>query len=126
MNPTSPILGELDRHLLAEGSHRRAYEHLGAHPCERDGNRGVAFGVWAPQAEGVAVVGDFNGWDPSAAPMQRFGVDGPWTASVLVRPGRHTYAFLVDGTTLVADPRAARAKSVDYGGDASVMMVRTP
>lgn len=77
-------------------------------------------------ARSVSVVGDFNGWDPSAVPMQRFGAEGAWTASVLVRPGRHTYAFLVDGATLVADPRAPRAKSVDYGGDASVMMVRMP
>lgn len=77
-------------------------------------------------AKSVAVVGDFNGWDPAAAPMQRVGANGPWSTTLLARPGRHTYAFLVDGTTLMADPLAPRATSPDFGGDASVMMVRTP
>ncbi len=77
----------------------------------------------ARNAKSVAIVGDFNGWDPTVSPMQLFGSDGPWTATVLVTPGRHVYAFLVDGTTLVADPRAHRAQDIDYGGDASVLMV---
>lgn len=77
-------------------------------------------------AKTVAVVGDFNGWDPAAAPMTRVGDNGPWSATLLAKPGRHTYAFLVDGTTLVADPLAPSATSPDFGGDASVMMVRTP
>ena len=58
--------------------------------------------------------------------MARVGDAGPWSATVFAKPGRHTYAFLVDGTTLVADPRAPRARSADFEGDASVMMVRTP
>ena len=74
----------------------------------------------------VVVVGDFNGWDESKSPMVRYGEDGPWTVTVLAKPGRHVYAFLVDGTTLVADPRAPRAKDLDFGGDASVLMVTTP
>lgn len=86
----------------------------------------VALAVELANAKTVAVVGDFNGWDPSATPMQRVGKDGPWSATVLAKPGRHTYAFMVDGSTLVADPRAPRAKSNDFEGDASVMMVRTP
>jgi len=86
----------------------------------------VAMAVELRNARSVAVVGDFNGWDPSATPMQRVGSDGPWLATVLAKPGRHVYAFMVDGTTLVADPRAPRAKSADFGGDASVIMVRTP
>lgn len=86
----------------------------------------VAVGVELANAKTVSVVGDFNGWDPSVTPMQRVGTDGPWSATVLAKPGRHTYAFMVDGTTLVADPRAPRVKSVDFDGDASVMMVRTP
>ena len=80
----------------------------------------------ADQATSVSVVGDFNDWDPKAAPMTRYGADGPWTASVRVTPGRHTYAFLVDGVRLVADPRAPRTKDVDYGGETSVLMVTTP
>lgn len=83
----------------------------------------VAVVFEAPQAESVAVVGDFNNWDASATPLHRFGSNGPWTATVTARPGRHTYAFLVNGTTLVADPRAPRAKDPDYGSEASVLMV---
>jgi hypothetical protein len=86
----------------------------------------VAMALELANAKSVSVVGDFNGWDPAAAPMQRVGGTGLWSATLLARPGRHTYAFLVDGTTLVADPRAPRAKSTDFGGDASVLMVRTP
>ena len=77
-------------------------------------------------AKSVSVVGDFNGWDPTAAPMARVGENGPWSATLLAKPGRHTYAFLVDGMTLVADPLAPGATSPDFGGDASVMMVGTP
>jgi hypothetical protein len=77
----------------------------------------------APQAESVSVVGDFNDWVASSTPLHRFGPNGPWTATVLATPGRHTYAFLVNGTTLVADPRAPRAKDLDYGTEASVLMV---
>lgn len=77
-------------------------------------------------ARSVSVVGDFNGWDPAATPMQRIGGTGPWSATVLAKPGRHTYAFLVDGTTLVADPLAPKAGNSDFGGDASVLMVRSP
>ena len=80
----------------------------------------------ARNAKTVAIVGDFNSWNENAAPMQRLGVGGPWTGLIAARPGRHTYAFLVDGTTLVADPRAPRARDLDFGGDASVLMVMTP
>jgi hypothetical protein len=80
----------------------------------------------ARNAKSVVIVGDFNGWDATKTPMTRFGKDGPWTATLLAKPGRHIYAFLVDGTTLVADPRAPRARDLDYGGDASVLMVTPP
>ena len=77
-------------------------------------------------ATSVAVVGDFNKWDETAAPMKQFGPDGPWTITVRARPGRHVYAFLVDGSTFVADPRAPRAPDLDYGREASVLMVTAP
>jgi hypothetical protein len=86
----------------------------------------VAVGLQLANAKTVSVVGDFNGWNPEATPMERVGTSGFWSATLLAKPGRHTYAFLVDGTTLMADPRAPRAKSPDFGGDASVLMVRTP
>ncbi|HVZ49971.1 MAG TPA: isoamylase early set domain-containing protein [Gemmatimonadaceae bacterium] len=102
-------------------------------PLQSAANRGaesrmmpVALVFEQPNATSVAVVGDFNGWDPNATPMERVGAKGPWSATVLAAPGRHTYAYLVDGATLVTDPLAPKAPSADFGGDASVMMVRTP
>src|SRR6516225_5360129 len=64
------VLSEFDRYLLAEGTFQRAYERLGAHFTERDGQRGVQFAVWAPNAKLVSVIGDFNSWNPSANPME--------------------------------------------------------
>jgi hypothetical protein len=80
----------------------------------------------ARDAKQVSVVGDFNNWDGSASPMKRLGADGPWTVTVFAKPGRHLYALLVDGTMLVADPRAPRTRDLDFGGDASVLMVVSP
>ena len=62
-----PTLGEIDLHLFGEGRHERLWEVLGAHRrsfTTPDGVvEGVSFAVWAPNAQGVSVVGDFNGWD---------------------------------------------------------------
>ena len=79
----------------------------------------------AAGASTVSIVGDFNDWNSAAAPLQRFGANGPWTTTVKVTPGRHLYAFMVDGK-LVVDPRAPSTRDLDYGGEASVMMVPTP
>jgi 1,4-alpha-glucan branching enzyme len=61
---------------LAEGTHYRAHEKLGAHPTVLDGVAGVAFAVWAPSARGVSVVGDFNGWDGRSHPMRLHPANG--------------------------------------------------
>ena len=79
----------------------------------------------AAGASRVSIVGDFNDWNSAATPLTRFGSNGPWTATVKVTPGRHLYAFMVDGK-LVVDPRAPSTRDLDYGGEASVMMVSTP
>jgi 1,4-alpha-glucan branching enzyme len=63
------VLSDLDRHLLAEGTFSRAYQKMGAHFMERNGQRGVQFAVWAPNAKLVSVIGDFNHWNDSANPM---------------------------------------------------------
>ena len=70
-------LTELDRYLLAEGTHTRAYEKLGAHPSEGDDGLGTHFAVWAPDAGLVSVIGDFNGWNPTANPLTP-GSSGVW------------------------------------------------
>ncbi len=72
------ILGEMDIWLLAEGSHLRPYEHLGAHLREIDGVKGCAFAVWAPDAQRVSVVGDFNLWDGRRHPMRLRRECGIW------------------------------------------------
>jgi 1,4-alpha-glucan branching enzyme len=58
-----------DVYLFREGTHTRLYDKLGAHPCIVDGVAGCAFAVWAPNAERIAVVGDFNGWNGDAHPL---------------------------------------------------------
>ncbi len=73
-----PILGDLDLHLLGEGTHLRAYDKLGAHLDVVDGVAGVVFAVWAPNALRVSVVGDFNGWDGRRHPMRSRGSSGLW------------------------------------------------
>ncbi len=74
----SATLTEYDRYLFNEGSHQAVYERLGAHP-EADGTR---FAVWAPSAEAVSVIGDFNDWDKTATPLEPQGSSGIWTGRV--------------------------------------------
>jgi 1,4-alpha-glucan branching enzyme len=77
-----PLIGEHDLHYLGEGSHLRPFEVLGAHPLTLgDGVYavdGVRFAVWAPNAQRVSVVGDFNGWDGRRHPMRSRGAAGIW------------------------------------------------
>lgn len=75
----------------------------------------------------VSVVGDFNGWNPAAAPMTR-SQDGLWSVTLPVLPGRHVYGFMVNDTLfkLDPDPRAPRARDPDLGVDGSVTIVGRP
>jgi 1,4-alpha-glucan branching enzyme len=73
-----PLLSEYDLYLSGEGTHYQKYEKLGAHVRELEGVRGVHFGVWAPNARRVSVVGDFNAWDGSVHPMRIRGASGIW------------------------------------------------
>jgi 1,4-alpha-glucan branching enzyme len=82
------ILTDYDLHLLAEGTHYRLYEKLGAHPATLDGVTGVSFAVWAPNAERVSVIGDFNHWNREANPMTLRPEAGVWEAFVpQIAPG---------------------------------------
>ena len=74
----APVLGDLDLHLLAEGTHLRTFEKLGSHLHSIDGVDGVHFAVWAPNAERVSVVGDFNGWDGRRHPLRLRHGAGVW------------------------------------------------
>nr|MBA3241387.1 1,4-alpha-glucan branching protein GlgB [Acidobacteriota bacterium] len=73
-----PTLGGFDEHLFNEGRHWRSYEKLGAHVRDLGGEGGVSFAVWAPNAEGVSVVGSFNNWDGRLHQMRKLGVSGIW------------------------------------------------
>src|SRR5262249_49009332 len=107
--PTMSLLTEFDLHLLAEGTHSRAYEKLGAHVIVQDGRVGTAFAVRAPNAEPGAGAGHFNGWSPFADPMQLHGGSGIWERFIPgVGPGAlYKYAIIskADGSRVdKADP----------------------
>jgi 1,4-alpha-glucan branching enzyme len=105
-----PTLGELDLLLWSEGRHERAYEKLGAHLRELNGVAGVAFAVWAPNARGISVVGDFNDWDGRLHLMRSLGPSGIWELFIpAIEPGAR-YKFEIhtsdDRLVLKADPFA--------------------
>src|SRR5213076_3569964 len=77
-----PSLGEMDTYLIGEGRHERLWEVLGAHvrSYETPGGvvEGTSFAVWAPNARGIRVIGDFNGWDGRGHAMRSLGSSGIW------------------------------------------------
>ncbi|WP_280439289.1 1,4-alpha-glucan branching protein GlgB [Nocardia cyriacigeorgica] len=96
-----PTLGELDLHLIGEGNHQRLWEVLGAHPrryTTLDGEvHGTSFAVWAPNARGVSVMGDFDGWSGAGTPLRSLGSSGVWEVFVPgVGPGTR-YKYRVHG-----------------------------
>jgi 1,4-alpha-glucan branching enzyme len=105
------LLSDFDRHLLAEGTHYRAHEKLGAHPTVIDGVPGVAFAVWAPSARRVSVVGDFNDWDGRCHPMRLHPANGVWEIFVPALREGERYRFEIRGRSpeplaLKSDPYA--------------------
>jgi 1,4-alpha-glucan branching enzyme len=110
-----PVLGDLDLHLLVEGTHLDSYRKLGAHVVTHDGVEGVAFAVWAPNAQRVSIVGVFDAWDGRRLPMRRRHAGGFWEIFVPgIGPGE-VYKYEIvgpDGVVLPlkADPYAAQAE----------------
>lgn len=105
------VLGELDLHLIGEGSHHLLYQQLGAHRTKHQSVDGVRFGVWAPNASRVSVVADFNNWDGRRHLMRRHPSVGIWDIFVPgVEPGcRYKFELLdADGALvpLKSDPFA--------------------
>ncbi len=109
-----PTLGDLDLHLWSEGSHERAWERLGARQCEVAGVEGVAFSVWAPNAAGVSVVGDFNEWDGRLHMLRTLGNSGIWELFIPDLSPHVIYKFEIrtrdDAYKLKADPFATAAE----------------
>ena len=107
--PTS-LLSEDDLHLWNEGTHYRLYEKMGAHPVEG----GVQFAVWAPNADSVSVIGDWNGWDPATNQLSPRDVSGIWEGFVEgVGPGA-AYKYRIGNGSIVgekADPFAVHTET---------------
>lgn len=109
-----PTLGDIDLHLLGEGRHEELWQVLGAHRRSYDTASGpvsgVSFAVWAPNAQGVRVIGDFNAWHGVAHPMRSMGATGVWELFIPGIPDGTTYKFDVLGRDGVwrqkADPVA--------------------
>ncbi|MGD8616123.1 MAG: 1,4-alpha-glucan branching enzyme, partial [Gammaproteobacteria bacterium] len=88
-----PQLSDLDLHWFGEGRHLHAYRFLGSHICEVDGIAGTRFAVWAPNAERVSVVGDWNHWDGRRHPMRSRGGSGVWELFIPGVSAHELYKF---------------------------------
>ena len=108
-----PLLGEVDLYLIGEGRHEELWRVLGAHvrevgPADRTVT-GTSFAVWAPNARGIRVTGDFNYWDGRAFPMRSLGASGVWELFI---PGvsdgaRYKYAVCGGGRGVAGQGRPA-------------------
>jgi 1,4-alpha-glucan branching enzyme len=87
------VLTDFDLHLLGEGTHHRAFEKLGAHRVTVGTTTGVHFAVWAPAADRVSVIGDFNGWDGRVHAMRLLTPSGIWEIFVPDLPDGERYKF---------------------------------
>jgi 1,4-alpha-glucan branching enzyme len=106
-----PVLGPVDDLLMAQGRHFRLYDKLGAHLIGHDGALGVHFAVWAPNAQRVSVVGDFNDWNPQRHGMRKRGDTGVWEIFIPDIGEGRSYKFEIVGfggrkLPLKADPFA--------------------
>ncbi len=105
-----PTLGNFDEHLFGEGKHTRLYDKLGSHVRTLGSARGVSFAVWAPHADGVSVVGNFNKWDGRLHQMRRLGVSGIWEIFIPDLPVGELYKYEIHNQSgipfLKADPYA--------------------
>lgn len=104
----SVFISEADLFVFGQGSHYDIYKKLGAHPCTKGGKAGVFFGVWAPHAAAVHVIGSFNNWDESACRMEKLGDIGIYALFVPEAKAGDMYKYLIytqDGRKLYkADP----------------------
>ena len=109
-----PVIGEIDEYLAAEGTHKRLWNVLGAHVMNHEGVEGVHFGIWAPNAQRVSVVGNFNQWDGRCHVMRKRG-GGVWEIFMPSLGEEEAYKFEIlgaDGKTLLA-----KADPVGFGAE---------
>jgi hypothetical protein len=113
---------------IAIGSRISAHSSVatrGASTAGRDTVQIVRFVFVDPHATRVELVGDFNEWARGSTKLGRSGAPGVWAVSVPLSPGRHEYAFIINGSRWVADPLAVKS-SDDFGTESSVIRVETP
>ncbi len=119
------FISEQDQYLFGQGVHYEIYKKLGAHYSEEDGKKGFYFAVWAPHAQAVSVVGDFNGWNTEAAPMKRMEPLGIWEVFIPGVVSGQLYKFFIvkgnGGTVYKADPFASYAE--ERPGNASCTFI---
>ena len=106
-----PVLGPVDDFLIAEGTHLRLFDKMGAHLIEHEGSSGVHFAVWAPNAQLVSLVGDFNDWDHRRHPMRKRMDIGVWEIFIPDIAEGRAYKYRIVGPDgkvqpLKADPFA--------------------
>jgi hypothetical protein len=94
-----------------------------APPAPAAGGRSIHLRLEAPASSRVAVVGDFNDWDPAATPLRPAGDDGTWVVELRLKPGRYRYTFLIDGRRWERDPSESPAAESDFGAPVSVLTV---
>jgi 1,4-alpha-glucan branching enzyme len=110
-----PVLGELDEYLLGEGTLKRLWHVLGAHAMTHEGVDGVHFAVWAPNADRVSVVGDFNIWDGRRHPMRKRGATGVWEIFIPELGEGTSYKYEIRGPGGVLMP--LKADPVGFGSE---------
>src|SRR5258705_5707481 len=110
-----PTVGEFDLHLIGEGRHEELWHVLGAHVRDLGEDPlgpidGTSFAVWAPNARGIRIIGDFNHWDGTGHPMRSLGSTGVWELFVPGVGDGTAYKFEILGAdgvwTRKADPMA--------------------
>jgi 1,4-alpha-glucan branching enzyme len=108
------VVTDYEAYLFGEGHWFRAWEKMGARPAEFDGARGYSFAVWAPNARGVAVVGNFNGWNGRVNPLRGLGGSGLWETFLPGLGEGELYKFEIQSNqgpvVIKADPFALRAE----------------
>ena len=110
--PNKNYPGDYDRYLFHQGRHYESYNFLGAHLTQEKGKKGVRFTVWAPNAEEISVIGDFNDWNKRKNPMQKIKDSGIWTTFVEGAENEMYYKYWIRGYRGVirvkTDPYARR------------------
>jgi 1,4-alpha-glucan branching enzyme len=113
--PKNNYPGDYDRYLFHQGRHYESYDFLGSHITEEKGKKGVRFTVWAPNAEEISVIGDFNDWDKNKNPMEKIEDSGIWTTFIAGAENKMYYKYWIRGyrgvVRVKTDPYAKRQET---------------